>query len=95
MISTQEKMGFFAENSGWIRPLVAALILMIGPKTAQNFGGMSSEYLIPICSLAALVAVVFAGFKARMTHTLSAKIVSHLAVLTCLFLLAVQFFRSV
>jgi len=95
MISTQEKTGFFADNSGWIRPLVAALILMVGPKMAQTFGGFSSDYLIPICSLAALVAVVFAGFKARMTYTLSAKIVSHLAVLACLFLLAVQFFRSV
>ena len=93
MITTQGKSGFFANNGAWIKPLIAALIFLTAPKVMQTLGGVDSGFLIPLCSVAAFGATVFAGFKARMTETLSAKIVSHVAVLACLFLVAVQFFK--
>lgn len=83
------------DNGDWIRPLLSAFILTVAPWLALTFGGIHSDYLMPLCSIAALVALVIAGVKARMTDTLLAKIVSHLAVLACLFVLGVQFFHSV
>jgi hypothetical protein len=95
MIEVREKSGFFSDNGGWIRPLAAAFILLIAPKLMQTFGGSSSGFLIPLCSIIALIAVVYAGIRARMAETLLAKVVSHLAVLVCLLMVAVQLFHLV
>ena len=73
MIDAQkEKVGFFAENSRWIQPLIAAFILLVAPIMADQFGGFKIPNIVT--GSLAVVAMVFAGIMARMTATLAAKI---------------------
>lgn len=73
MIDAQkEKVGFFAENSRWIQPLIAVLILLVAPIMADQFGGFKIPNIVT--DSLAVVAMVFAGIMARMTDTLAAKI---------------------
>lgn len=73
MIDAQkQRVGFFAENSRWIRPLIAALILLAVPIIADQFGGFKIPTVVT--SSMAIVALVFAAIMARMTATLAAKV---------------------
>jgi hypothetical protein len=74
----KEKAGFFAENSRWIQPLVAAFILLVAPIIADQFGGFKIPNIVT--GSLAVVAVVFAGIMARLTDTLAAKIFMYLII---------------
>ena len=90
MMGMSSKSGFFAGNSDWIRPLIAAVILLIAPNLALTFTGMDGGYIIPLCSGVALVALVVAGLKARLSETLVGKLISYSAVLAGFVIAAAQ-----
>lgn len=79
MIDTpKSNVGFFAENSRWIQPLIAAFILLVAPIIADQFGGI----IIPsiVTGSIALLALVYAGLMARLTDTLAAKIFMYIII---------------
>lgn len=90
MIDTQsEKTGFFAENSRWIQPLIAAFIFLVAPIMADQFGGVKIPNVVT--GLLAVLAVIFAGIMARMTDTLSAKIFTYVVIAAGAIALGIKF----
>jgi uncharacterized membrane protein YccC len=90
MIDAQkEKVGFFAENSRWIQPLIVAFIFLVAPNLADQYGGFKINIIVT--GSLAVAAMVFAGIMARMTDTLAAKIFMWLIVATGAIALGVKF----
>ncbi len=83
-IGHREKMGLYATNLHWIKPLIAAFTLLAVPNIAQAFTAFEVPYLAPICAVFAFVAVVVAGIKAREITTRAAELLARSSTLTLL-----------
>lgn len=91
-MSTSTDSSFFARNGLWLRPLMAAIVLIVAPAIGMTLAPEHSQLLGWISNFGVFFACAVAGIGVVLTDTLSARLLASVVFMgAVVFILKVMF----